>query len=155
MQKGFTTRGFTIIEIIVVIAIISVLSSIVMVNVTKYTTTSKDVAVQANMAGLPTSATVFFESHGGYGSFCEGGSPSVDSIFAQISAMAGKEYDCKQNDATILNACCHDEDSEWAACIQLTTNSAKAWCIDSSGAKREISNANCRINKINNGCPAN
>jgi prepilin-type N-terminal cleavage/methylation domain-containing protein len=148
-------KGFTIIELIVVIAIISVLASIVMTNVTKYTTTSKEVAIQANMSSLATSAMVFFEAHGGYGSFCEGGSPSVENIFGQISAMAGKGYNCKQNDSTILNACCHDEASEWAACVQLTSDSTKAWCIDSTGIKREISNANCRTSKINSGCPAN
>ncbi|MEI7424687.1 MAG: prepilin-type N-terminal cleavage/methylation domain-containing protein, partial [Candidatus Staskawiczbacteria bacterium] len=47
MQKS--KSGFTIIELIVVIAIIAILAAIVMVNVTQYINKSKDASVKVTM----------------------------------------------------------------------------------------------------------
>jgi len=49
MQKR---EGFTIIELIVVIAIIAVLAAIVLVNVTQYINKSKDAAIKGEMDQL-------------------------------------------------------------------------------------------------------
>ena len=56
MNNKFS-KGFTIIELIVVIAIIAVLAGIVLVNVTSYINKGKDAAVIANMRTIQIEAT--------------------------------------------------------------------------------------------------
>src|ERR1035437_2671286 len=53
-------KGFTIIELIVVIAIIAVLAGIVLVNVTSYINKGKDAAAQGNLASMLTNSAVWF-----------------------------------------------------------------------------------------------
>ena len=50
-------RGFTIVELIVVVAIIAILASIVMVSVSQYIGGARDAAVKGNLSQLPTLAT--------------------------------------------------------------------------------------------------
>jgi prepilin-type N-terminal cleavage/methylation domain-containing protein len=52
-------KGFTIIELIVVIAIIAILSAIVLVNVTQYINKSKTSAIQANLSTVETSMAAY------------------------------------------------------------------------------------------------
>ncbi|MCX6721887.1 MAG: prepilin-type N-terminal cleavage/methylation domain-containing protein, partial [Candidatus Staskawiczbacteria bacterium] len=49
-------KGFTIIELIVVIAIIAVLAGIVLVNVTSYINKSRNAAVKGNLSTMLTNA---------------------------------------------------------------------------------------------------
>lgn len=56
-------KGFTIIELIVVIAIIAVLAAIVLVNVTQYINKGKNTAIEGNLATLVTNAAVFFDTN--------------------------------------------------------------------------------------------
>jgi len=56
-------KGFTIIELIVVIAIIAVLAAIVLVNVTTYINKGKNAAIQGNMASLMTSEAAFYDQN--------------------------------------------------------------------------------------------
>lgn len=69
MQK---TKGFTIIELIVVIAIIAVLAAIVMVNVTGYITKGKDAAAQGNLATMITNGAVFYDTNSTFTGFNTG-----------------------------------------------------------------------------------
>jgi prepilin-type N-terminal cleavage/methylation domain-containing protein len=54
-------KGFTIIELIVVIAIIAVLAAIVLVNVTSYINKSRVAAIQGNMATLLTNGAAYVD----------------------------------------------------------------------------------------------
>ncbi len=55
-------KGFTIIELIVVIAIIAVLAGIVLVNVTQYINKGKAAAIQGNLSTLLTNAAVYYDT---------------------------------------------------------------------------------------------
>jgi len=63
-------QGFTIIELIVVIAIIAVLAGIVMVNVTKYIQQAKDAAVLADLKQAKSAATGYYVENSSYAGFC-------------------------------------------------------------------------------------
>ena len=62
MQKQ---KGFTIIELIVVIAIIAVLAGIVLVNVTSYINKGRDASVVGNLHTMLTNGAVFFDTNPG------------------------------------------------------------------------------------------
>lgn len=59
-------KGFTIIELIVVIAIIALLSGIVAINVTKYIAKSKQSRVKAEFANFQKALTAFYAKYGDY-----------------------------------------------------------------------------------------
>jgi len=63
-MKKISNRGFTIIELIVVIAIIAVLAGIVLVNVQTYVHKSQVAAVKADMAQFATLAIQWTETYG-------------------------------------------------------------------------------------------
>jgi len=65
-----TKKGFTIIELIVVIAIIAVLAAIVLVNVMQYVGKARDTAVMANLKQIAIPATTYYEDQGNYNGFC-------------------------------------------------------------------------------------
>jgi prepilin-type N-terminal cleavage/methylation domain-containing protein len=123
-------KGFTIIELIVVIAIIAVLAAIVLVNVTQYINKGRDAAIRGNLTTLLTNSAVYFESGSTYAGFktdattgCEG--PIDDAIIGATSTLT-----------------CEAGTAKFCACAELKTISGKTFCVDSTGAKVE-STATC------------
>src|SRR5437870_4107340 len=64
-----TSKGFTIIELLVVVAIIAVLAAIVLVNVTGYINQGKNAAIKGNMATITTNGAVYYDANGNYTAF--------------------------------------------------------------------------------------
>jgi prepilin-type N-terminal cleavage/methylation domain-containing protein len=122
-------KGFTIIELIVVVAIIAVLAAIVLVNVTAYINKGKDSAIQGNLSTMMTNAAVIFDNNGNYLLACAG--VNVAPITAAKTAfgnVAGDTADCNFTPTTGV---------AWAACSQLKVSDAY-FCVDSTGAKKTI-----------------
>ena len=66
-----TNKGFTIIELIVVIAIIAVLSAIVLTNVNGYQAKARDARRKADFHNLQTALELYRADHGDYpNTFC-------------------------------------------------------------------------------------
>ena len=84
MQKS---KGFTIIELLVVVAIIAVLTGIVLVNVTSYINKGKDAAIKGNMATILTNAAIVYDTTGSYATLCA--DDGVVSAQAAITAAGG------------------------------------------------------------------
>src|SRR5258708_1998842 len=74
MQRS---KGFTIIELLVVVAIIAVLTGIVLVNVTAYITKGKDAAAQGNLSTLLVNAPVLYDGFSSYNGLMVGASPTT------------------------------------------------------------------------------
>jgi general secretion pathway protein G len=125
--------GFTIIELVVVIAIIGVLSSIVIVKTSSIKNKARDAAIKEDMNSFSRLALDYFEDHGNYGGFCE--SLDAETLFDAIPA-----YDEKKE-----KICQHDSD-DWLVCAQLNfpEDRSKAWCIDKSGIRKQIDSADCQ-----------
>jgi prepilin-type N-terminal cleavage/methylation domain-containing protein len=123
------TKGFTIIELIVVIAIIAVLAAIVMVNVTQYINKGKDAAVQGNLASVMTNAAVYAETATDLSAVCD--APAVASALA----AADKAFDGDDTANEVTD--CNDAAAAWAACGQLKGTDSY-FCVDSTGAKKTI-----------------
>ena len=145
MQK-INKKGFTIIELIVVIAIIAVLAGIVLVNVTQYINKGKDAAIQTSLGGLTTVVTKIAEENGDMLNLCI----TTDFTYAIQAARTASGGDSKL-------IFCHDATSNpdapcmtgrWVAGVQLAS-SANYYCVDWSGIKREVSSVPTDCN-----CPA-
>lgn len=135
-------HGFTVIELLVMIAIIVVLASIVMSSVVTYNNRGKDAAIKGSIAAIALNGSIYFESYGTYnppgsGTFCN--DSVTDRIFDSIVST---------------NKRCNNNATQWRVCARLnipTTGTARAWCADSVGNKKEINNSQC--NNSSGPCP--
>ena len=132
MQKQ---KGFTIIELIVVIAIIAVLAAIVLVNVTSYINKGKDAAVKGNLSSIMTNAAVYADSNANFTGFCATSGATVPLTAADSAwGTGGTAANCQANtaiDGTVPIG------GQWCACKQLKADTTKVFCVDSSGKKAE------------------
>ncbi len=140
MQK---LKGFTIIELLVVVAIIAVLTGIVLVNVTQYINKGKNAAIKGNMSSLLINAAIYYDTDpvnkGTYTAFdtntatgCGAGSPIALAITA-----AGGALTCRVS----TNA---PAGSAWCGCsteLPVTT----VFCVDSTGKKIEKLASDCTV----------
>lgn len=130
------SKGFTLIEMLVVITIIGVLSSIILFSVTQYINKGKDTAIIGNLVILIPAAEVYYDRNtptNSYQNFCAS-STALNSI-AAIAAIG----------SSIIKHCYVEPTygQAWAACAYLFTGTNKAYCVDSTGVKKEINNSNC------------
>ena len=139
-------KGFTIIELIVVIAIIAVLAAIVLVNVTQYIAKGKNAAIEGNMATLMTNAAAYFDQYSakhandfvlntatGCGGTTNGTSPIAKAI---SSAYGSNQLKCYGNTAS--QAWCG-----YSATLAAGSAAASNFCVDSTGYKQTAPTVKC------------
>ncbi|OGZ79477.1 MAG: hypothetical protein A2358_04330 [Candidatus Staskawiczbacteria bacterium RIFOXYB1_FULL_37_44] len=137
-------KGFTLIELIVTMAIIAVLSGIILFSVTQYINKGKDSNVAGNLAVLVPAGEVYYNgNNNSYQDFCDPIKTSVvkNAISQMPKNPAGNCYDESKNPAGI---CCYAESQAWAACGQKFTDKNLAFCVDSRGVKTDINSADCK-----------
>ena len=134
-KDGKLLTGFTLIELMVVIAIITVLSGIILFSVTQYINKGKDSNLAGNLVVLIPAGEVFYNgNNNSYQNFCT--SDVVNNAFSQMPG--GTIYYCVEDTINSFQA--------WAACAREFTDNAKAYCVDSRGVKRSINNNLCNSN---------
>jgi prepilin-type N-terminal cleavage/methylation domain-containing protein len=134
-------KGFTIIELIVVIAIIAVLAGIVLVNVTQYINKAKVTAVKADMYSLNRAAADYFITNGTFNGICANSS-GFSTVSVAVNKILGEFY-CR--DGAVNPTICTSS-GVWAAEVRLPDN-ITYWCVDYSG-KNENGNGNVRYGYI-------
>lgn len=127
------SKGFTIIELIVVIAIIAVLAAIVMVNVTQYINKGKDASTIGNLNTMVTNAAVYFDSNASNFGDDYIGSPNAS---ASISAISKSD-----NNATDVTGRGDDDSQNW--CVEATTYNNGIQCSDNTGFVGSIAATHC------------
>ena len=125
------SKGFTIIELLVVVAIIAVLAAIVLINVTQYINKGRNAAIEGNLGSAMTNAAVFYDDNSTYA-----GSPTHSSytpIRDAINSIVGA------NPVTFGTA------TNWCACSAMKiTNDSPAnstFCVDSTGYRKKTQNS--------------
>jgi prepilin-type N-terminal cleavage/methylation domain-containing protein len=138
----YKNKGFTLIELIVVIAVIGVLSAIILFSVTQYINRGKDSNIAASLVVLIPAGEVYYNSASAYSGFC-----SSDAFKNTLSQMPTQSSDapCYNSTTNPAGVCCDvaSDGQSWAACAREFTNNSKAFCVDSRGIKREIQNSLC------------
>lgn len=136
-------KGFTLIELIVVIGIICILSGIILFSVTQYINKGKDSNIYGNLAVLVPAGEVYYNANSySYSGFCD---PSQNSVIKNsYSQMPQNPAGYCLNSLT-PGVCCYvnSDGSAWVACAKEFTAPRDVFCVDSRGMREEITNGNC------------
>ena len=128
-MKSTISKGFTIIELLIVVAIIAILTGIVLYNVTAWINQSKDASIQANLNSIQTNSAKFLDANQTYDGFCSDSSYiTAHDAIANISATT-------QTCNTTVSAFC--------ACSTLKVTAGNVFCVDSTGIKKTVSSTDC------------
>jgi prepilin-type N-terminal cleavage/methylation domain-containing protein len=137
------TKGFTLLELVVVIAVVGILSVLILFSVVQYVYKSKDASLHGYMAILISSAEVYYNATGSYKDFCS--STALLSAYDKMPDMTGTTA-CPAGSTP--GVCCSVKNSNtgWAACAQEFVKTNLAYCVDSTGADIEICASACKDN---------
>ena len=129
-------KGFTIIELIVVIAIIAVLASIVLVNVTQYINKGRDAAIKGNMNTIFTNSSVYFDDPTTFG-----GSSTDKGTYTNFDTLKG--YTLPKAAITTIKDAPVYVGTTGAFCVTAGLYDATTYCIDSTGFKGTLATGKC------------
>jgi len=143
------SKGFTIIELIVVIAIIAVLASLVLVNVTTYIGKSKDTKAKGDMHTL--TIDVISSANGGVYTTAA----TANCVNTNLAYKALSTYDsgivCQSSTSAPAG-------SAWCACVKEIAGAGTAsetyYCSDSSSGKPKEKVKDVTITSCALECPA-
>lgn len=135
-----TKKGFTIIELVVVIAIIAILAAIVLISVSGYIQKSQDSAIKSTMHTLLTDAVASGPGVNAVYTGC--GSTPMSNDWTAITKL--------QTDATKVYCAALSSGADFIACAQLLAVPGDYWCVDSTG-KSEQKTGTCSSSL--NTCP--
>ena len=124
-------RGFTLIEMLVVVAIISILATVVLGQLTRARAQAANAAVKSTLSNLRTQATLVYSaiSPNSYENVC------TDPVFVQGLTHAGTVGG--------VPAECFDALETWVvkATLQLPENTYTHWCTDSTAKSQGVTEA--------------
>ncbi len=141
--------GFTIIELLAVIAIIGFLAAIVLVRTGSAKKEGQDAAVKTALREVRNAAELYYNDSETYEGVCDPGNTTLsdDGDFGRI-----KDYITKYNGSTGVIGC---QDNETGYAVISSLNLGNCWCVDSEGASREVELgvSNCREELTTITCP--
>lgn len=132
----FGKKGFSLVELLVVITIIGVLSTIILSGISNSRSRAYDSKVKQQLSSFRTAAEIYFTNQNGYGpevNICTAG------IFNDVDPVNGSPglYIAAGNIPSFTQTICGSTDSAYALKATLYSGS-EYWCVDSRGASRAI-----------------
>lgn len=138
-------KAFTLIELMVVVAVAAILSGVVMFSAVQYINKGKDSNIKGNLITLIPAGEVWYNANGSsYEGFC---SPAANSLMKNIiSQLPQNSNGSCYSDDNVAGLCCGGNApyyTSWAACANEFANAEKAFCVDSRGVRQEIDVSQC------------
>jgi len=159
----FSSKGFTLMELIVVIAITAVLSAMIMFATTQYINRGKDSNIAGNMAILIPAGEVWYNGNSNnYSGFCDPTTPNGNSVLRnsilQMPQNASGYCSWVPSPGSPPNyflwgtsgtgtykgnpagVCCfvNPTGDAWVAYVKEFADTTHIYCIDSRGQKEDI-----------------
>lgn len=144
MTKLNKQKGFTLLELLVVVAIIGILTAVILTNTTNARNKGIDAGVKSNLASARQQGEVFYNTNtvapDNYTNVCTNGPVGgALGVGAEVLAAAKMNHLSSygiNTTGTLTTATCNDSPEAWAAEVPLTT-SGHMWCVDSTATAKE------------------
>jgi prepilin-type N-terminal cleavage/methylation domain-containing protein len=133
-------KGFTLVELLIVIAIIGILSSVVLASLNAARSKGQDAKVKSQIDGARDSASIFYDenvSYNGLAGDVENSCATADSMFVDVSSGMSAFTDLS-NYPSLTTIRCSSTDSTYMISASLSTP-GEFWCVDSQSVSKQIS----------------
>jgi prepilin-type N-terminal cleavage/methylation domain-containing protein len=160
MKRLSLKGGFTLLELLVVVAIIGIITALVLVALSSARNKGGDAAVKSNLATVRSRAEIFY-SENSESYLPPGGStrtkvacpvyvgPTGTNIFTYDKTIADAIAEAKLRGSGVTS--CVNSATTWAVAVGLKTNSGQSWCVDSTGQSKQYNGVpSIAINDTNN-----
>lgn len=146
INKKEEKNGFTLIELMVVVAIIAILTAIVLTSLNDAKMKGNDAAVKSNLDTIRSVTELYYSENGN--SYLPEGGATFGILSCPIYDVAGTNM--FSNNKSIVEAtteaakrgngsACYNSRSVWAVAVGLKSKANTSWCVDSGGASRLVS----------------
>ena len=136
--------GFTLIELMIVIAIIGMLSTIILANLSNSRKQAKNSTIKNQMQSMKSEAELMYASNNGsYANVCtnQATKPNPYALYSAARAQTGG-----------TTGKCNTSASAYAASVPIATNPTNSfWCVDYKGAGKSITSA--QFSALSTVCP--
>lgn len=123
-------KAFTLIELLIVIAIIGILAGIVLVSLTGALKKGKDSRIQADLQQVRNIAGMIMTDEGGYDSLC-----ASDNTLNKNHSTYGSQLGTIESDiiAQGSSLTCYASSNDYCVAAKLVSKENYYYCIDSNG----------------------
>jgi prepilin-type N-terminal cleavage/methylation domain-containing protein len=154
IKKVNLVGGFTLIELMIAIAIVVIISSFILVSVIKSSNDSADSGISLSLANVKAQSGLYYDSNDdSYGTFSDGLCPSTgNTTDSNVSVFYDTKIMKSITDAAleargvisgsgasvvISKSSCISNTYSFAAAIVLKSDINLAWCVDNSGHSKK------------------
>jgi prepilin-type N-terminal cleavage/methylation domain-containing protein len=144
--KPNSKQGFTLLELLVVVAIIAIISSVTLIALRDSRNKGADAAVKSNLNTIRGQSEIFYSNNDN--SFLPSGGSAFGLATCPIYNASGTNMLSK--DQTIANAIteavkrgsngssCYNSYLTWAVAVGLKSSATTSWCVDSGGISKQV-----------------
>ena len=140
--------GFTLIEVLVVIGIIGIVSSLVLVSLGKARDRAKDARIQGDLSQIRSIAELINEDKISYATLCGAdhtlnNTPADNNYITQLTTIENDINDQQPGAAVVLTCYVGGTPEVYCAEAKLTSSGVGYYCIDSKGIATITTAAQC------------
>lgn len=141
MMLNTHKRGFTLVELLVVIAVIGILTSVILGSVNSARDKGIDASVRMNLKGIRDQMALYYDENGlTYADACASDADVVNAMASSRETVSAILTQGGQGDGE-----CVSTDAEWAVWVNLKSTPTNSWCVDSAGRSDTIPAQNSSV----------
>ncbi len=158
----FVSAGFTVLELLITVAIIGVLASIILASVSTSRARASDKKILEDLNTVRNEAQLYLDSAGSFGpntanAKCSAGgvsatlfadmtnpstgstNPHIAKINSAIASANAESGGSVNVNGKYSNTRCVNSPTTWAIAVRLKEDTTSSWCVDSNNVSKKVS----------------